>query len=1243
MASLFQSVLGFVPSFIARGIARDFASITPPTAQRFAASIMFVDIVGFTPLSERLAQRGPLGAEQLSALLRSTFSPIIDLIEDHGGDVIRFAGDAIIVMWPAPPEPAALAETTLRAAQCALAIQAALDPDQPSDTRPALRIVISAGEVLAMTIGGRGSHWQWIVAGPTLSQVSAVQPAAQPGAVTLSGAAWSLIGAGCAGASAGAGAVRLLDIYQPIAPRPTVRPALLPSGQATLLNFVPTAILDRLIAAETMWLAELRRASVLFLFLPDLNYADPDALERVQQVWTIVQAVLNRYGGSMLQCIVDDKGTIIMLAYGVPPYIHEDNARRAVQTALDVNRELIRLGVVSAIGVTTGQVFCGDSGNQRHWEYSVIGFVVNLAARLMQSAGAAGGILCDHATYLESRSHIEFASLPSIEVKGSSLPVQVYCPLDSAPAASAPLTPLFGRADERAWLAESLAAALAGRGRIAILEGEAGIGKSRLLAQLAADAIPAGVLVILGAADSLEQRTPFLLWRAVFGAVFGLDSAAPFSRRQAILLNQAAPELRDRLALLNPILLLDLPETVATSGLEGPRRAAETRQLMIAMLARSMRERPSVLVLEDAHWMDQASWSLALDLALAMPDLALVITSRPWEADPPAEYAALSRLPAAARRRLLALDAADTAALVCQALGVRSLPPAVAGLVRDKAEGHPLWSEELAYALRDSGVVRIENGEARLAVSAGELAALEFPDSIQRVIASRIDSLGVPEQLALKVASVLGRTFAQSLVQEIYPAEVNRPKLRRYLDTLETRDLTPLLFEQPERTYIFKHALIQEVAYNTMLFSQRRELHRRAGMLLEERYAGRLNEVCGLLATHFRLGEQTAKAVRYLLQAADAAREAYAYAAARTYYADALDLLEREPAAGSPQQRLDALIKLVQVSLVSNNPQLNLARLAEAIRISESLPLTTLTTPASQRQLFDLHYAMGRAYYYHCQPAESLYHFEQMREIALHLGQPELLAVPISMIGRVISLQGHFAAALEAIRASLPALEQAGNWTDWLWNQGYVGFCQATGGQYRAGIATITAALDRAAELGHPSAAAVLNIFLTMAHWQGGDAAQSARAASTTIAIAEESGDLMPLHLAHGFRAWSAARSGDLAGAQAAFAAYDAIRQTLGGRTVYADWFMVLRAEITLLAGDAAQAGAQAAAAAAFANPIGGIFAEGLARRLCGQIAAAQGDRAASAKHFQASLDLLERGGALQELERTRELVASSQ
>ncbi|HYF62312.1 MAG TPA: adenylate/guanylate cyclase domain-containing protein, partial [Herpetosiphonaceae bacterium] len=508
MPSLFQSVLGFVPSFIARGIAGDYALISPPTAQPFAASIMFVDIVGFTPLSERLALRGPLGAEELSALIKVTFSPIIDLVEEHGGDVIRFAGDAVIAMWPAR-RPAGLDETTLRAAQCALAIQAALHPEQPSETHPALRIVISAGDALAMAIGGRSSHWQWIVAGRPLSQISAVQPAAQPGAVTLPGETWSLVAASCAGADAGAGAVRLLRVDQPIAPRPTVRPELTPSGQATLLNFVPTPILDRLIAAETMWLAELRRASVLFLFLPDLNYTDPDALGRVQQVWTIVQAVLNRYGGYMLQFIVDDKGTIILLAYGVPPYIHEDNARRAVQTALEINEQLTRLALMSAIGVTTGQVFCGDSGNQRHWEYSVIGFVVNLAARLMQAAGNEGGILCDHATYLESRTHIDFAAMPSIEVKGSSQPVRVYRPLDGVPVLATPLTPLFGRAEERAWLAESLAAAADGHGRIAILEGEAGIGKSRLLAQLAADAIPAGVLVILGAGDNLEQRTPF--------------------------------------------------------------------------------------------------------------------------------------------------------------------------------------------------------------------------------------------------------------------------------------------------------------------------------------------------------------------------------------------------------------------------------------------------------------------------------------------------------------------------------------------------------------------------------------------------------------------------------------------------------------------------------------------------------------------------------------------------------------
>ncbi len=248
------------------------------------------------------------------------------------------------------------------------------------------------------------------------------------------------------------------------------------------------------------------------------------------------------------------------------------------------------------------------------------------------------------------------------------------------------------------------------------------------------------------------------------------------------------------------------------------------------------------------------------------------------------------------RLDVMSLDEVEE--LVCQRLGVKSLPAEAARLIREKSEGHPFFGEELAYALRDSGVLLIEGHECRLAPGLHDLNAISLPDTLEAAITSRIDGLNPSQQLTLKVASVIGRLFAYRMLHAIYPIDADKSYLTDYLSTLTRMSLTLLESEEPDLDYIFKHAVTQQVAYNLMLFSQRRQLHQAMAEWIESNYAQDLASQYTLLAYHWTHAAEEAdpvsdrkilaKAVEYLEKAGDQSLNNFANAEAIQFFTDAL-------------------------------------------------------------------------------------------------------------------------------------------------------------------------------------------------------------------------------------------------------------------------------------------------------------------------------------------------------------------
>lgn len=908
MASKIQTIVSYVPRLALRRRLADPAPPRAPEAETHEAAVLLVDVSGFTKLTETLAQRGPEGAEEMTRALNGYFGELIEHVHYHGGDIVKFAGDAMLVLFTDTGLGLDLAELTRRATQCALAMQRECGTVNPlPDITLRFKAIIGAGEMRTAHVGGVYGRWEFVVMGKPLADMTPGATQAEAGDVILSAEAWALIADEAEGRPLRDGAVRVMALRRP----PELMAVLdLPPPaeyEASLKAFLPGAVRARLDAGQMSWLAELRSLTVLFVNLPDLDHRTP--LETAQAVMHTLQTAVYRFEGSINKMSVDEKGISMVAAMGLPPLSHYDDPARGVGAALLIQKKLRELGLRCAIGVTTGRAFCGEVGNARRREYTMMGDVVNLAARLM-SAAKDHGILTDLATFHASESTYEFEELEPIPLKGKTGLFPIFRPKGKTVHRASSDVTLVGRTLERGAIAQRLERLKDFResGRI-LIEGEAGIGKSALVAYAAAQASALEIRVLEGAGDEVERNTPYIAWHPVLNEVFGFEEGTDAKGKRQKIEERLAhdPDLLQRAPLLGAVYPVNFPDSAFTAPLEGPVRAQYLHDLVARLLQEEAEERPLLLILDDCHWLDSASWALAQVVARKVVPLVMLLATRPLGKPlPPEVQAVVGDSPTHFHIPPMTADEALT--LVSRRLGVASLPEEVAALIHERAGGHPLFIEELGYSLRDSGYLIVEGDLCYLSPEAGDLKRLELPTTVQGTIMSRIDRLSPSEQLTLKLASVVGRTFDHKILADIHPIEGDKALVRQHLESLMKHDLTRQdpahEGRETELQQAFKSAITREVAYNLMLFAQRKSVHKRVAEWYENVFSTDLAPHFAFLAHHWSAADIPDKAVEYLERAGQMAERSHAYKEAAEFLSAALEFDSRLEQGSDPARRL---------------------------------------------------------------------------------------------------------------------------------------------------------------------------------------------------------------------------------------------------------------------------------------------------------------------------------------------------
>jgi predicted ATPase/class 3 adenylate cyclase len=691
-------------------------------------------------------------------------------------------------------------------------------------------------------------------------------------------------------------------------------------------SYTPKFLADKILTTRSSIEGERKRVTVLFAdvanFTAMAEKFDPEEVHQIMDgCFKILMDEIHKYEGTINQFTGDG----LMALFGAP-VAHENHAQRACYAALFIQKAIAQFseqvkmahGVEfkMRIGLNSGPVIVGSIGDDLRMDYTAVGDTTNLASR-MESMAMPGNILVARETFKLARDFFEFQSLGKVEPQGKEKPIEAYRLIKAGEvetrieaSLAKGLTRFVGRKNSMAAFREALEAAKAGTGQVVAIVGEAGVGKSRILLEFK-NSLPLNQYAYLeGRCLHFGVPISYLPFLNILRSYFSIKVGEPefiIKRKMADTIRGLDEKLENALPPLMDLLSLKV-EDEDFSRLEPQQKREKAFEAIRNLLIRISQEKHLVLAIEDLHWIDKTSEEFLnyLIRSLASTNILLVLLYRP---DYIHQWGSKSYY---RRIGLNQLTVKSSAELVQAILQGGEVSPEVEELILNRASGNALYMEELTHSLLENGFIRKKNHQF---VLSGKVSDIHIPDAIQGIIAARMDRLEDHLKRTLQVASVIGRDFAFVILQTITGL---REELKGYLLNLQGLEF---IYEKslfPDLEYIFKHALTQEVAYNSLLLKKRIKIHAKTGKAIEQIYAQRLEEFYEMLAYHYSKSENLQKAAHYLKLSGLKAIAKHSPAEALHYYQEALKVLKQLPASVENKKTQ------IEVCLLSFIPSVNL-------------------------------------------------------------------------------------------------------------------------------------------------------------------------------------------------------------------------------------------------------------------------------------------------------------------------------
>jgi class 3 adenylate cyclase len=989
-------------------------------------------------------------------------------------------------------------------------------------------------------------------------------------------------------------------------------------------SYTPKHLADKILITRSS--IEGERKLVTVFFADVANYTaiseklDPEEVHQIMDgCFKILMDEIHKYEGTINQFTGDG----VMALFGAP-VAHEDHAQSACHAALAIQKALGKYGeglrddhgidFKMRIGLNSGNVVVGSIGDDLRMDYTAIGDTTNLASR-MEGMAKPGQSMVSQNTYILTRDFFEFKPLGKVEVKGKKEALESYELIKPSEvetrieaAALRGLSKFIGRGREMEAIKEILEKARSGSGQVIGVVGEAGVGKSRLLLEMR-NMLPQGGHTYLEGrclhyGGSMAYLPILDILRSYFDIKEG-DIESGIKEKIQEKIHQLDERLKTVLPSFQEILSLTVDDG-AYLQLEPSVRKIRAFEAIRDLLVRVSETQPLVLAVEDLHWIDKISEEFLGYLidSLANTHILLILLYRPeythqW--GPKSHYSRIG---------MDQLSTRNSAELVEVILEGGEVVPELRELILGRAGGNPLFVEELTQSLLENGSIERKEHEYILSQQASEI---EVPDTLQGIIAARIDRVEESLKRVMQLASVIGREFAYRILQTVMGM---REELKSSLIRLQGLEF---IYEKnlfPELEYIFKHALTQEVAYHSLLHKRRKEIHEKIGKAIEELYPDRLEEYYALLAYHYMRSDNRGKAIEYLDRTNRKAAKLNAMEEAKAYFEQAMKLLDTLPENEiNREQRISLIVNqsLVFTLLYQLPAYYDLLTCYEQMAIDLG----------NQELLGGFFVGMGQCQWWVGNYDQAIQTLTKAAELCETTGASEYAGIAYTFMQWTHLSKGDFEQVLTYKLEALRTIEQQFNLRVYVWALSAASWAYTYLGRWDEAVKEGQEALRVAEKFSDNSLISFAASIISFALTSKGDLAQAIEYGELAVHKAPTPADKI---WAQGFLAWVQCRSLETHGATELLAQIVSI-QKAGGFKMGETGYTVELGEGYWLAEEYDKATQTLQAGLKLAESTGYKLCIGWAHRLLGEIALktnpAQVGEPLADPHFKKSIELL--------------------